>query len=62
MGRGLPHRYIIITPDNTTVKHGNTRALDIEQFNTALTIERIGSFLDTNTRNLTIRYFTQLGH
>lgn len=61
MGEGLPHRYIIITPDNTTVYNGNTRALDIEQFNSNLTRDKIGSFLDAKTSNLIIRYFTQLG-
>lgn len=60
VAQGLPHRYIIITPDNTTVMYGNTRAMDIEQFNLDLTITNIGSFRDMRTVNLTIRYFIQV--
>ena len=57
MEGSLPHRYIIITPDNTSVVSGNTRAPDIEQFNRDLTMASIGSFRDTSTNTLTIRYF-----
>lgn len=55
----LPHRYIIITPDKTKVEHSGTRAPDIEQFNKSLNfnLKKIGEFKDSNTKELTIKYF-----